>query len=118
MAQYCISNYSTDVINEISLSIEHVDLVRLYPDGAVYHADTMPLFDIRMPPFLDGRAHYPSTFLETTRARRAKVAARKQAEDERTRRSREGIERSNNTAGSSNVDNEEDDDDEGVGDDE
>ena len=116
MAQYCISNHSTDVINELLLSIEHVDLIRVYPDGAVDHTDTMPLFDIRMPPFLDTRAHYPSAFLETTRARRVKAAARRQAEDERARRSREGIEHSNNTAGSSNIDNEEDDDDEGVGD--
>ena len=70
VAQYCISNHSTNIINEILLSIEHVDLIRVYSDGAVDHTDTMPLFDIRMPPFLAKRAYYPSTFLETTRARR------------------------------------------------
>ena len=111
VAQYCISNHSTNIINESLLSIEHVDFIRVYSDGAVDHTDTMPLFDIRIPPFLAKRAYYPSAFLETTRARRVKMAARRQTEDEHARRSREGIEHSNNAAGSSNIDNEEEDED-------
>ena len=70
-------NHSTDVINEILLSIEHVDLIRVYPDGAVDYTDTMPLFDIRMPPF---SLQEPITLLPSSRPPE-RVGSRRQRGD-------------------------------------